>query len=215
MPPRHAVGALIGANLAIALLVVLRGWGYYEVILVYWLEALVVGVFTVARMAVVATLGAPLGTWIDASAPLTRIFLLVFGVGFFVVKYGAFAIGMGLLVVMVPAFLGTAEGTGVLRALSSVGATALLAAGVLVVSHGISFAVNFVAGREYERTNLLYLMIHPYVRMWLVMVTLAAGLVAAHFLPALGVSAAFGVTVVLLKTGADLIAHRVEHAATA
>ncbi len=204
--------ALLGVNVAIATASLVRAWGFYEVILIYWLEALVVGAFTVARMIVVAAAGKPLGDWIDASEPLTRIFLLFVGVGVFVMKFGGFLLGMGLLVVMVPAFLNEGRGADVWSGLLAVGGGAAWAAVGLALSHGASFVVNFIGRREYERTNLVLLLFQPYLRLWLVVVALAAGLVVAALLPAFAATGVFGAVVVLVKTAADLVMHRLEHA---
>lgn len=51
--------ALVVANLAIALLVAVRGWGYYETLLIYWLEAVIIGGFNVLRLLVGASPARP------------------------------------------------------------------------------------------------------------------------------------------------------------
>ena len=35
--------ALIAANLVVAAITLFRGWGYYEIIIVYWCEAMIIG----------------------------------------------------------------------------------------------------------------------------------------------------------------------------
>ena len=40
---RLALAALVVANLLVALQVLLRGWGYYEMLLIYWFEAVIIG----------------------------------------------------------------------------------------------------------------------------------------------------------------------------
>ena len=207
--------ALIAANLVVAAVTLLRGWGYYEIIIVYWCEAIIIGGYNMARMVVLALAGEPFGKWIDAGGVGNRLILLVFVLGFFVAKFGGFALGMGLLVAMVPAFLGQAHDAGareIWHGLRAVGGGVAIAAAVLFVSHGISFVMNYLVRREYENTNLLVLLFWPYVRMSLVVAVLAAGLVAAALFPALDTSTTFGVVIVLVKLAADLLMHRIEHA---
>jgi len=207
--------ALVLANLVIVLLALLRAWGFYELILVYWCEALVVGAYTIARMVAVGLDGEPLGKWVAVEGALNRLFVLALALGLFLVKFGGFALGLGLLVALVPAFLSSdpdAKGMQVLRALDAVGPGVAVAVAALALSHGISFVMNFLRRGEFRRTNLLVLLFLPYVRMSLVMVTLAAGIVAAALLPSFAASAVFGIVVALVKTGADLVMHRLEHA---
>ena len=94
--------ALIAANLVVALITLLRGWGFYEIIIVYWCEAVIIGGFNMARMCIVGRAGEPFGKWIDAGNVGTRLFLVmaaallpaldtsaVFGVAIVLVKLAA------------------------------------------------------------------------------------------------------------------------------
>jgi hypothetical protein len=207
--------ALIAANLVVAAVTLYRGWGFYEIIIVYWCEALIIGGYNVAKMILVGLAGHPFGKSIDAGDFLTRLFLLVIVLGFFVVKFGGFALATGLLVAAVPAFLGQAPDAGardIWHGLRAVAGGVAIGIVVLFISHGISFVMNYLVRREYENANLFVLLFWPYVRMSLVMTALAAGLVIAALIPALDTSSAFGVAVVLVKTAADLVMHQVEHA---
>ncbi|MEO8443166.1 MAG: DUF6498-containing protein [Betaproteobacteria bacterium] len=207
--------ALIAANLVVAAVTLIRGWGFYEIIIVYWCEAMIIGGYNMARMVMVGLAGEPLGKIIDAGNLPTRLFLLVIALGFFAAKFGGFALATGLLVAAVPAFLGQAHDAGareIWHGLRAVAGGVAIAVIVLFISHGISFVMNYLVRREYENTNLLVLMFWPYVRMSLVVTALAAGLVAAKLIPALDTSTAFGVVIVLVKMAADLLLHQIEHA---
>jgi hypothetical protein len=135
--------------------------------------------------------------------------------GFYAIKFGGFALGTGLLVAAVPAFLSHAHDGStrdIWHGLRAVGGGVALAVAVLFVSHGISFAMNYLVRREYENTNLLVLLFWPYVRMSLVATVLGAGLIIAALMPAVDTSTTFGVAIVLVKTAADLFMHGIEHA---
>ena len=215
MWPRLPATALIAANLAVAAITLFRGWGFYEVMLVYWCEAMIIGAFTVARMIVVGLAGEPFGKWVDVGSVPTRLFVLVVVLGFFALKFGGFALGTGMLVAAVPAFLAHAHDGGmreIWHGLRAVAGGVAIAFVVLFISHGVSFVMNFLLRREYENTNLIVLMFWPYVRMSLVGAVLAAGLLVAAFIPALDTSATFGAVIVAVKTAADLLMHQIEHA---
>lgn len=216
---RSALVALVVANAFVAFQTFRHEWGYYEVMLIYWVEVVILGFYNVLRMLVVGVVGAaPLGgwaaRWVDLGSALNRLALTAIGVGFFVVKFGAFAFTIGLFVLLLPAFLaveGDGSGSALHRALIAAGPGFIMAAGVLGLSHGISFARNFLAGREYDRIDVVTLAFWPYVRMSLVAVTLLVGLAIAGLLPVVGRHAGFAGVMVLLKLGVDAISHLFEH----
>jgi hypothetical protein len=216
---RPALVALVIANACVAFQTVRHEWGYYEVMLIYWVEVIILGCYNVLRMLVVGVAGAaPLGAWaarwVDLGSTLNRLALTAIGVGFFVVKFGTFALSIGLFVLLLPAFLaveGDGSGSSLHRALLAAGPGFLTAAGVLCLSHGVSFVRNFLAGREYDRIDVVSLAFWPYVRLSLVAVTLLVGLAIAGVLPGVGRHAAFAGAMVLLKLGVDLISHLFEH----
>jgi hypothetical protein len=216
---RSALVALVIANAFVAFQTFRHEWGYYEVMLIYWLEVVILGFYNVLRMLVVGVVGAaPLGAWaarwVDLGNVLNRLALTAIGVGFFVVKFGAFAFTIGLFIILLPAFLdveGDGSAAGIPRALMAAGPGFLLTAGVLGLSHGVSFVKNFLAGREYDRIDVVSLAFWPYVRMSLVAATLLVGLAIAGLLPGVGRHAAFAGVMVLLKLSVDVISHMFEH----
>jgi hypothetical protein len=216
---RTGLITLVVANLFVALQTLRHEWGYYETLLIYWSEVVILGGYNVLRLMVVGVFGAaPLGTWaarwVDLGSVLNRFFFTVVGVVFFVVKFGAFAFGIGLFVLLLPAMLGPENGgagASIPRALSAAGPGLLIATGALCLSHGVSLIRNFLMGREYDRLDILHLVFWPYLRMFLVGVVLLLGLAVAQALPGLGCETAFAVVMVLLKLLADAASHTLEH----
>jgi hypothetical protein len=216
---RSGLVALIVANLFVALQTLRYDWGYYQAILIYWLEAVILGGYNVLRMMVVGVFGAaPLGTWaarwLDLGNRLNRFLFTAVGVGFFLVKFGGFALVIGLFVLLLPAMLrtgGEAAGMTMHKALIAAGPGLITGAGVLCVSHGISFVENFLLRREYDRLNILGLAFLPYARMSLVGGVLLLGIAIARLFPGLGQDTTFAVVMVLLKLGADAVSHSLEH----
>jgi hypothetical protein len=215
---RTGLAALVIANLLVAFQALRHEWGYYETLLIYWSEVVILGGYNVVRMMVVGVFGAaPLGSWaarwVDLGSGLNRFFFTVIGVGFFAFKFGAFALAVGLFVLLLPAMLRLdgGSGTSIPRALSAAGPGLLLAIGALCLSHGVSFVRNFLGGREYDRLNIASLVFWPYARMALVGMVLLAGIAAASLMPALAPETAFAVVMVLLKLLADVVSHTLEH----
>ena len=202
---RLTLVALLFANLLVALQALRHDWGYYETVLIYWCEALVIGGYNVLRLLVVGFVGEqPLGEAVSRQvefSPGFRILATLAGTAFFAFKFGMFALIVGVLVVALPAF-SEPDGSGgrqVFRALSAAGPAVGVAVVALVLSHGLSFVRNFLWRREYQRMSLLGLIVWPYVRMGLVMVVLAVGLILVSLLRGLA------------KAVADLVSHSVEH----
>ncbi|HZA94058.1 MAG TPA: DUF6498-containing protein [Gemmatimonadales bacterium] len=216
---RTGLITLIVANLFVALQTLRHEWGYYETLLIYWSEVVILGGYNVLRLMVVGVVGAaPLGTWaarwVNLGSVLNRFFFTVVGIVFFVVKFGAFAFGIGLFVLLLPAMLGSGNGgvgASIPRALSAAGPGLLIATGALCLSHGVSLIRNFLMGREFDRLDILHLVFWPYLRMFLVGVVLLLGLAVAQALPGLGRETAFAVVMVLLKLLADAASHTLEH----
>lgn len=215
---RLALVSLVCANLLVALQVLRHDWGYYETILIFWCEALIIGAYNVLRLIVVGLCGdRPLGEtmsrWVEFS-PGFRVLATAVGTAFFAFKFGMFSLGVGLLVVALPAF-SAPQGSGgsrVFAGLSAAGPGVAAAVAGLVLSHGVSFVRNFVIGREYQRMTLFELIVLPYLRMGLVAMMLAAGLVAVRLLPGWANATPFAVVMVLGKLAADFVSHTVEHA---
>jgi hypothetical protein len=216
---RTGLVTLVVANLFVALQTLRHEWGYYETLLIYWTEVVILGGYNVLRLMVVGVFGAaPLGTrlarWVDLGSQLNRFVFTVIGVGFFVFKFGAFALGIGVFVLLVPLILraeAEAGAASIQRALSAAGPGLLIATGVLCLSHGVSLVRNFLVGREYDRLNIVSLVFWPYARMSLVGTVLLLGIAVAGIVPGLGRETAFAVVMVLLKLLADAASHTLEH----
>ena len=215
---RLSAKLLIAANLVVAFMIIFEKWGYYSVLLISWIEAMIIGLYGLGRMCVACWFGNPLGKRVGVKDGSSRVVLsLVLG-GFFIAKFGGFSLGLGFLVALTPGFLADAEGADGLAAitegLSSVGLGVVIAAALLFISHGVSFFQNYVAGHEYRRSNALVLLFKPYLRMVLVLVVLAAGFAVTSAFPQLYGTTAFAVGIVLIKIFVDTISHALEHRRT-
>ncbi|HVO34656.1 MAG TPA: DUF6498-containing protein [Gemmatimonadales bacterium] len=193
MPPSAVV--LVAANLVPLAGVVAFHWTVLSVLLLYWFENVVVGGLNVLKMACANPR--------SIAADAIKLFLIPF----FIVHYGMFTSVHGMIILAV---------FGHASRLSPSAATfiaALRSAGVgygalaIAVSHGFSFAHNYLWGGEFRRADPRALMFQPYAR---VMVLHAATLIGGFGAQVLGSPAVALVVLVALKTGIDLRAHLAE-----
>lgn len=186
--------ALIASNLVPLAGVLLLDWSIGEVMLLYWAESAIIGVFNLLKMAVV-------GRWAT----------LFYG-PFFVGHYGGFMAGH-LLFISGLFLAGPDSGVMVETATLVAAFTALWPALLaLAVSHAISYRLNFIGRREHAGRTVGEQMGEPYKRIIVMHVTIIFGgfLVMAldSALPAL-------VLLIALKVAADLRAHLREHRGSA
>ncbi len=183
--PGIALPALIAVNLLPLSGVLFFNWSVYEVLLLYWSENIIIGIFNLARF----------WTLLRRQSDYSALFIGPF----FCVHYGGFALGH---YVFLQAFFGPDSGGGELSAMFTASFLALLA------SHGISYFVNFLGKREYERTTTKDLMSAPYARVVVLHLTVLFG---GFGVMALGEPWYALAILVLVKLGIDIAAHRREH----
>jgi hypothetical protein len=188
--------ALAIANALPLVGVLFLGWTVFPLVLLYWLENLVVGGFNVAKL-LLAQPRQP-AYW------LGKAFL----VPFFLLHFGGFTYIHGVLVV---SFFGPkgAQGFDLLSTVPAAIRANQLGWSVLglVISHGLSFYWNYLRSGEYERASLNALMAQPYGRVVVLHLTVLFG---GWVVMLLGSPLFALVVLVVLKTAADLRAHRAE-----
>lgn len=190
--------------------VLLLDWDVAALMVLYWSENLVLGFYTLLKMLVISPLGA-------------------LGMGtFFAVHYGGFCAVHGLFIASLlldegidpmpgepwPLFLVFPQllVNVVRQVLEYAPPEWLFAFAALYVSHGVSFMVNFLFGRERDELGLKQLMTAPYGRIVLLHVAILLGGFAVM---SLGQPVAMLVVLVLLKLGLDVRLHLREHRALA
>ena len=212
---RIPVAALVAANLVVAGIAVFDDWGYYGVLLTFWMEGVIIGFYNVGRIFTVCLAGEPFGKRVgvtDAGARL--MYGLIFN-GVFIMKFGGLALGTGILCLALPAAFVKEEGSADLIAVTigiqTVGEGVLLASAVLFVSHGVSFFMNYIGRREYTRDNVVKLLFWPYVRMSLMVIVILSALALSLSVQSVGESTLFAIFLIGLKLCGDLVSHLWEH----
>jgi len=189
---------LVAANLVPLVGVLAWDWDVFLLLLLFWCENVIIGIFGIARLIVSRA----------SDSAAEGLFLPLF----FLVHYGGFMFGH--FMVLFAMYSGSVEGAGVAVApadyfdvlMARLNWVAMVA---LFISHGWSFVENFMGKREHERLTPMQAMALPYRRMFITHIALIAG---GFFLMEKGQPLAGLVLLVILKIGLDLVFHRREHA---
>ena len=194
-----SVLVLLLANLVPLAGVVFFGWSVFPVMLLFWLENVVVGVFSVLK----------LGYCGGGGAQHSIKFVLV---PFFCIHYGIFTMVHGVFVF---ALFGAGQFAPqeaipnfqqILDFVSRQGLGWPVLA--LVVSHGFSFVWNYILCGEHRTANVVKLMVQPYGR---VLVLHVAVLGSGFLIILIGAPKAGLALLVTLKIALDVLAHAKEH----
>jgi uncharacterized membrane protein len=190
---------LIAANLVPLYGVLFLRWEIFPILLIFWMENVLVGVFNVFKM----LLSSP-------SKPINWV-AKVFMIPFFCFHYGMFTFVHGVFVF---GFFGGYFTTGssfpnensLFQAISDFQlGWAFLA---LFLSHACSFVINYVSKGEYKQASIHDLMMQPYNRVVVLHITILIG----GFLVMLLGSPVFALLIlVLLKCFIDIQSHVREH----
>jgi hypothetical protein len=188
---RKSLAALIIANMIPVVGVLALDWDLYGVMVLYWAENSILGLFNVLKM---LRIGKAKGI------PQAAFFCLHYG--FFMFVHFVFVKRL-----FGPSSWGLFPSLGDMIEALAPEATGL--AGTFI-SHAISYRVNFLGRREYERIDLDDQMTAPYHRMAVLHVTLIAG---GWIIMSQGQPVGALVVFVLLKTAIDAWAHLRERGA--
>jgi hypothetical protein len=184
---RIALLALLLANLIPLLGVLYWGWSVFEIVLLYWIENLILGLITVLKMLTSQPdvsnghlnidipaqgqrkIPVPAGVSVEKMLLGLKVFLIPF----FIIHYGMFCMAHGTFVF---ALFSEEPFTGDLWTLDQlIPGPLLLVCGALLVSHLISFLLNYIGRGEYRHTNPMTLMMAPYQRIVVLHLTIILG----------------------------------------
>lgn len=196
-----SMGPLVLANLVPLVGVLFFGWRAFDVALTFWLESLVIGVFTVLKIRRMEKAG--------KHPPMPALFFLI--------HYGMFTVGMFISIVGCFGPAGFRREIGgeplerTFRYILSDGGAGFAASLIsFVMSHYYSFKHNFLAKQEYViDATVKRVILTPYLRLILTIATVifAAATLENGLLPEIA-SALF---LIAIKTMTDLFSHQREH----
>ena len=194
---RVSLVLLVAANLLPLVGVLAWDWDVFALLLLFWCENVIIGLFGIARMVVSAS----------SETTFEGLFLPVF----FLVHYGGFMFGHFMVLLFMyanssPESIEIAGPADYYRiVIENLSWVALIA---LFISHGWSFVENFMGNREYDRITPGQAMALPYRRM---MITHVALIVGGFLLIETGQPLGGLVLLILMKIALDLVFHRREH----
>lgn len=204
---RLAVASLLLANLLPLIGVFLWGWNLSDLLLLYWIENGVIGIYTVLKMLA--------STAPERNKP-SNAYRKLQGVPFFIVTYGFFWLIHGLFVVTmfsrggptIPVQPHTFFFAAVIVSWMRADVLAWPVIG-LFLSHGVSFVSNFLLQGEYRRQSLDLIMNQPFERVFVLHLTIIVG---GFIVMLLGSPQVVLVLFVALKMMLDVQSHLKEHA---
>ena len=197
MTGRWSLILLVAANLLPLAGVFLWDWDVFFLLLLFWCENVIIGLFGIARLVVAAS----------NDTLREGLFLPLF----FMVHYGGFMFGH--FMVLFGMYSGNFEQPGnptqpedyyrlILDNLNWVAVVALF------ISHGWSFIENYMGRSEYERLLPMQAMGLPYKRMFITHIALILG---GFFLIKNGQPLVGLIILVLMKIALDIVFHQKEH----
>ena len=188
MPYSFSIISLIAANLVPLFGVLFLQWNIGSVLLSYWIESAIIGVYNVLKM------------W-KAEEWVPLIFKLP-QIGFFILHYGLFTALLGVVYIRFALALMQLSAP-----LAEFPIKEILISGLaLFTSHGVSYYKNFIGKKEFKRVRASDLFAQPYRRIVVMHSTIVFGVVISMLLnlePTVGFAAVF----VLLKVVVDAGAH--------
>lgn len=202
MRQRLSLAFLVSANLLPVAGVLFLDWDVAAIIVLYWSENLVVGFYNILKMLVAGGAGA---------IPLSLFFLVHYG-GFCAV-HGVFITSLLLdspnnpleqtswpfVLIFVELLVNVT-----VQILSAAPSAWLLGFVGLLISHGYSFAANFLLGEERQNVQARALMSVPYKRIILLHIAIIVGGMAVI---SLGQPLILLIVLVLLKIALDIALH--------
>jgi hypothetical protein len=192
---RPSVIALVLANLVPLFGALFLGWDAFVVLLLYWTESLIVGFYTLLKIG--------LAKGVKGFRLAHKVFVMVF----FSVHYGGFMIGH---LIALTAIIGPTSQFPVLESLPLVAVAAL----AILLSHGYSFATNYIGKKEYERSAELLLMFSPYKRIAVMHIAIIFGAFLGIVVLGGPLPVSALVVLILAKTVIDLRQHLEERRST-
>ena len=202
-PPRSrlVLFALVLANLVPLFGVLYLEWDVGSIVVLYWVENLIIGCYTLLKMLVTGKVGA---------VPLMLFFCLHYG-GFCAI-HGVFVLELTQFAGSVPEIAVQEEWPGPLVLVQRISLAAprefQWAVLALLLSHGVSFALLFLGQGEYLRSTLNQLMNAPYKRIAVLHIAVIAG---GFLVVKMGSPLGLLIALVALKIGMDIILHRRSH----
>lgn len=199
--------SLLAANAGLLVLYFLFDLTLFQLVFVYWWEALWIGLFSGLKLLTASLFGSPYeNRWIDVSRG-SSIFLSVFAI---LKSAGLFMILLvltGVALVVAQQELSGTDGTTFVR---EQGILILQCSLLFFVSHGLSFVINFLVLGEFRRARFGTLLWLPFKRSLALFVTVVASLTVIQAYPGALSMTTYPALLIAVKLVWDFYLHKRE-----
>ncbi|MGB5720355.1 MAG: DUF6498-containing protein [Woeseiaceae bacterium] len=210
----HRLGArgfaalsLLAANLGMLLIYVAFDLTLFQLVLIYWWEALWIGTFSGLKLLTASLFGNPYeNRWVNVS-PGSALFISLFAVfkstAFFITLLGI----SGVALVVAQQELTGIPGDVFMREQASLMLKFSL---IFFIGHGLSFVINFLLLGEYRDARFSDLLMLPFKRALALLFAIVASLTATQLMPGVATDTLFAAFLIVLKLVWDYFLHRRE-----
>lgn len=199
--------SLFAANLGMLIIYVLFDLTLFQLVLVYWWEALWIGLFSGLKLLTASLFGNPFeNRWIDVSRG-SGIFLSLFAIMKSGVAFLILLVFSGVALVVAQQELTGTPGNDFVREQAGLMLKCSL---LFLVGHGISFVINFLILGEFRHARFGTLLWLPFKRALALFVTIVASLTTIQAYPGVLTDTYFAAILIAAKLGWDYLLHRRE-----
>jgi len=203
----YAALSLFAANAGLLFIYFALDLTLFQVVVVYWFEALWIGLFSGLKLLTASLFGDPYeNRWVDFSRGISFMLSL-----FAIVKAsGAFLfliVVSGIALVVAQQELTGVDGNDFV---SDQAGLLLKCSLLFLAGHGLSFIINFIILKEFQRARFGTLLWLPLKRGLALFVTIAAFLTAIQTYPGILNGTTFAAALITLKLTWDYFLHRRE-----
>ena len=203
-PSSVAALSLVAANTGMLFLYVALDLTLFEVVVVYWFEALWVGLFSGLKLLTASLFGSPYDNrWVEVSwgsSLFFSLFAIVKSAGVFL----AILVFTGLALVVAHEGLTGISGDEFVR---EQGMLLLKCSLLFLIGHGLSFVINFLLRGEFRHARAGTLLWLPFKRSLALFITIVAALTALQTWPGILSYTTFALLLIVVKLTWDYFLH--------
>jgi len=199
--------ALLAANASMLFIYFAFDLTLFQIVVIYWWEALWIGLFGGLKLLTASLFGSPYeNRWVDIS----------WGSGFVLSVFAIIKSGGAFLVLLaltgVALVVAQEELTGIPgNDFVSAQASLILKCSLLFLAgHGLSFIINFIMLGEFRQVRIGTLLWLPFRRCLALFVTVAAALTTSQAYPSVFTATGFAALLIIVKLSWDYVLHRRE-----
>ena len=202
-----SAASLLLANAGLLLIYISYDLTLYQLVLIYWWEGFWIGLFSALKLIVASLLGDPYRNDYFSMSPGSRLLttlllLLKVGAVFFGVLAAA---GLGILMAADQLLISHPD-DAMINQVGLIVVSSLL----FMISHGLSFVINFLIRGEYRNARAGLLIVMPFKRCLALYAAIALAFVVARFVPLLATTTGFAALVIAAKLLWDFRLHKRE-----